>query len=50
VCQRLFYVLNDDYVDNVVLAEVAAAVVSQTPVVTLPDPDPETAPAGAPSP
>jgi hypothetical protein len=39
VCQRLFYLLNDDYVDDRVPAEIA-----------LPDPDPEAALAGAPSP
>jgi hypothetical protein len=50
VCQRLFYLLNDDYVDDVVPAEVAAAAVFQTPVVALLDPDPEAASAGAPSP
>jgi hypothetical protein len=50
VCQRLFYLLNDDYVDDVVPVEVAAATVFQTPVVALPDPDPEAAPADAPSP
>jgi hypothetical protein len=50
VCQRLFYLLNDDYVDDVVPAEVTAAAVFQTSVVTLPDPDPEAALSGAPSP
>jgi hypothetical protein len=48
VCQRLFYLLNDDYVEDGASVEVAAAVVFQPPVVTLPDPDPETAPASAP--
>jgi hypothetical protein len=50
VCQRLFYLLNDDYMDDVVPAEVAAAAVFQTPVVALPDPDPEATPASTPSP
>jgi hypothetical protein len=48
VCQRLFYLLNDDYVEDVAPAEVVAAAVFQPPAVTLPDPDPETASAGAP--
>jgi hypothetical protein len=48
VCQRLFYLLNDDYVEDGEPAEVAAAAVFQPPAVTPPDPDPETAPAGAP--
>jgi hypothetical protein len=44
VCQRLFYLLNDDYVEDVAPAKVTAAVVSQPPVVVLPDPDLETSP------
>jgi hypothetical protein len=48
VCQRLFYLHNDDYVGDVAPAEVATATVSQPPVVALPDPDPETAPTSAP--
>jgi hypothetical protein len=44
VCQRLFYLLNDDYVEEP--AEVAAAAGFQPPAVA--PPDPETAPAGAP--
>jgi hypothetical protein len=48
MCQRLFYLLNDDYVEDGEPAEVAAAAVFQPPAVTPPDPDPETAPAGAP--
>jgi hypothetical protein len=48
VCQRLFYLLNNDYVEDVAPTEVAAAAVFQPPAVKLPDPDPETAPAGAP--
>jgi hypothetical protein len=47
VCQRLFYLLNNDYVDGAP-AEVTAAAVFQPSAVELPDPDPETAPAGAP--
>jgi hypothetical protein len=50
VCQHLFYLLNDDYVDDVVSVEVVAATVFQTPVVALPDPDPQAAPADALSP
>jgi hypothetical protein len=46
VCQRLVYLLNDDYVEDGEPAEVTAAVVFQPPAVTLPDPEP--VPAGAP--
>jgi hypothetical protein len=48
VCQRLFYLINDDYVEDRAPAEVATTAVFQPPAVELPDPDPETASAGAP--
>jgi hypothetical protein len=48
VCQRLFYLLNDDYVEDGEPTEVAAAAVFQPPAAAPPDPDLETAPAGAP--
>jgi hypothetical protein len=47
-CQCLFYLLNDDYMEDGAPAEVVAAAVFQPPAVELPDPDPETTPAGAP--
>jgi hypothetical protein len=46
VCQRLFYLLNDDYVEDGEPAEVAAAAVFQPPAVA--PPDLETAPDDAP--
>jgi hypothetical protein len=48
VCQRLFYLLNDDYVEDGAPVEVTAVAVFQPLAVELPDPDLETAPAGAP--
>jgi hypothetical protein len=48
VCQCLFYLFNDDYVEDGELAEVAAAAMFQPPRAVPPDPDPETASASAP--
>jgi hypothetical protein len=48
VCQRLFYLFNDDYVEDGEPAEVTADAMFQPPGAAPPDPDPEIAPAGAP--
>jgi hypothetical protein len=48
VCQSLFYLLNDDYMEDGEPAEVAAAAVFQPPAVAPPDPDPKTTAADAP--
>jgi hypothetical protein len=48
VSQRLFYLFNDDYVEDGEPDEVVATAMFQSPGAAPPDPDPETAPASAP--